>query len=94
MKPRPIAILWPDEQNFARFREVCGDIQSQTLNAYLAAIAVDIKAKESRGIIFERIEFDPDDLLAFAKAAGFDRAVSQVRAGFAVTLQQKRHRTD
>lgn len=90
-KARPQAVLWPTEENFARFREVCSDIQSETFEAYRLASSRDIKAKEAIGIEFERFEFDPDQLLVFAQAAGFDRVVSNIRALYAVALQMKRH---
>lgn len=90
-KARPQAVLWATEENFARFREVCSDVQSETLEAYWLATSRDIKAQEALGIEFERFEFDPDQLLIFAQAAGFDRVVSNIRALYAVALQMKRH---
>lgn len=90
-KARPQAVLWPTEENFARFREVCSDIQSETFEAYRMVTMRNIKAQEALGIEYERFEFDPDKLLIFAQAAGFDRVVSNIRALYAVALQMKRH---
>ena len=90
-KARPQAVLWPTEENFARFGEVCSDIQSETFEAYRTVTVRDIEAQEARGIEFERFEFDPDQLLVFAQAAGFDRVVANIRALYAVALQMKRH---
>jgi hypothetical protein len=38
--------LWPNEKNYARFREISDGIKSATLQGYRAAIAADLESKQ------------------------------------------------
>ncbi|MCD2325320.1 hypothetical protein LQ953_14960 [Sphingomonas sp. IC-56] len=67
--PDSIHVLWPDEKNYARFNEVCGGTLLPSAEAYKAAADPQLKAFEAQGIKVERLEFDPEELLAFAKGA-------------------------
>ena len=83
--PQPtITILWPDEENYAQFREVSDGIKSPTLEGYRAAISNDLESKERAGIKIEKISFKVDDLIAFARSRGLNRVDSQTRAQFAM----------
>jgi len=86
-----IAVLWPDAANYDRFREISeGGIKSATVEEYQAAIAPDLEKKAASGIHVERIAFDPEELLGWAKSIG-RRVDSQTRAGFAAMLDQRKN---
>lgn len=90
MTVRGIAVLWPDEKNYARFREVSSGIRAETLEAYRAAIGKDLEAKERAGIKIARVPFDIDELIAFAASRGFDGITSEIRATFAAMVAMRR----
>lgn len=88
--PQPtITILWPDEENYPRFGEVSDGIKSPTLEVYRAAISKDLDSKERAGIKIEKMPFEVDDLIAFARSRGLDRVDSQTRMEFALAVKLK-----
>ncbi|RYE83278.1 MAG: hypothetical protein EOP19_14225 [Hyphomicrobiales bacterium] len=90
MQHRPIAVLWPDEENYARFREISDGVTAATLKDYRASIAKDLEAKERAGIKFDRLPFDVEELLVFARSEGSARVTSKMRATFAAMQQHRR----
>jgi hypothetical protein len=84
-------LLWPDEQNFARFSEICGGLKYETLEAYLVPLNRYVAEQERLGIPVTKVAFDPEELLAFAKARGLDRVDSETRVLFAGMKADDRH---
>ncbi len=82
-------MLWPEEHNFARFREVCDDILTDDIDIYREGLRGYVKTEEARGIEVEWFEFDPNQLLIFALAAGFERCVGRVCRLYALALQTR-----
>jgi len=86
-----IAVLWPDAANYDRFREISeGDIKAATVEEYYAAVGPNLDHKAASGIHVERVAFDPEELLAYAKSVG-RRVDSQSRSAFAAMLDHRKN---
>jgi hypothetical protein len=86
-----VGALWPNAENYARFREVCVEEMPETVEAYHANAARHFEALAAKGIAVERIPFDPDALAAWAAARGAE-VNSQTRAAYAGVLLAERGR--
>ena len=85
------AMLWPDEQSFTRFREVCTDRIAPDHQTYV----LDIHAKLARRGISEesiwKLAFDPDELHKWCLLAGC-QVDAEGRARYAAFLADRHHR--
>lgn len=91
MPANRIAVLWPDTANYDRFREISeGDIKSATVEEYRAAVGPDLNNKAASGIHVERVAFDVEELLTFAKRNG-GRVDSKTRGAFAAMMDHRKN---
>lgn len=91
MNKERACVLWPDQQNFARFAEICGGLKYDTIEAYLVPLNQYAEEQERLGIPVAKVTFDPEELLAFAKARGLDRVDSETRVTFAAMKADDRY---
>lgn len=86
LEQKIMAVLWPDEQNYDRFRAICSiDELHDTLASYRAAANVRLRQIEREGLEIKRVSFDTEELLIFANERG--QAVDgRMRAEYAAFL--------
>lgn len=80
-----LATLWPSPENYARFKEICDDQIHETYEDYVASAGKKLGELEKRGVVFQRIGFDPDELAAWCRAE-FGKVNSESRAAYAAVL--------
>jgi len=86
-----LAVLWPDEGNYARFVEISEGQFAPTVEGYKATAEATLKYAERKGVTVHRVPFDPEELAQWAHRAG--RAVdAEARTTFAVMLARKANR--
>lgn len=86
-----VAVLWPDESNYARFLEISGGELAPTVERYKASADKTLKEAERRGVTVHRVSFDPDKLAEWARREG--RPVdAEARQLFAVMLARNGNR--
>lgn len=84
-KPVVVAVLWPDESNYARLCAVSTDQLPPTLAEFRHQMALRAVARQLTEADFFRITFDPDELARWCRASG--RAVnSEDREAYAAAL--------
>ena len=93
MAASDVGALWPDAQNYTRFRQICSDEMPDTIEAYHALAGRYLDELAAQGIVAERLAFDPDALAAWAAARG-KQVDSQTRAAYAGFLMTERDRPD
>jgi len=93
MAASDVGALWPDAQNYARFKQVCVEEMPDTVEAYHALAGSYLDELAAQGIVAERLAFDPDALAAWAAARG-KQVNSQTRAAYAGFLMLERGRPD
>ena len=86
-----VCALWPDAENYPRFRQVCSDEMPETVEAYHALAGRYLDELAGQGIVAERLAFDPDALAAWAAARG-EQVDSRSRAAYAAFLMLERDR--
>jgi hypothetical protein len=91
MAVQVIPILWPDEDQYGRFQEICGGKLPPTLQAYQVAVTEKIEKNGWSGLV-KKIRFDPEDLRAFADSLG-EEIHSYVRSRYAHHLWDEAHAT-
>ena len=91
MAASDVCALWPDAQNYARFKQVCSDRMPDTVEAYHALAGKYLDELAAQGIVAERLAFDPDALAAWAAARG-EQVNSRTRAAYAGILALERDR--
>ena len=91
MTTHDVCALWPDARNYQRFRQVCSDEMPATVEAYHAVAGRYLDELAGRGIVAERLAFDPDALAAWAAARG-GKVDSRSRAAYAAFLKLERDR--
>jgi hypothetical protein len=84
-----LALLWPSETNYPRFRQVCGADLPSSYDAFERAAAQTIRELEARGYCYRKIDVDPDDMVRWctevygAVNAESRAAYAEFSAGFA-----------
>lgn len=92
LEQKVVAVLWPDETNYQRFREICArDELHFTLESYRGAANPKLRQLESEGMEIVRLEFDTEELLIFANERGL-LVDARTRAEYAAFLCAKRER--
>lgn len=93
LEQKVVAVLWPDEHNYQRFRDICaGDELHFTLESYRAAANAKLRQLEREGMEIVRLEFDTEELLIFANEQGAP-VNPRTRAEYAAFLCAERDRT-
>ncbi|PCG09687.1 hypothetical protein COA17_07485 [Sphingomonas ginsenosidimutans] len=90
MPAKLVAFLWPTPENYARYVAVSDDRMHPTHAAFVAANAPKIEALAARGIIVQRVEFDPDEMAAWCRRE-FGAVNAEARGAYAATILMQRH---
>ncbi len=85
MPIQALAVLWPEPEQYARFREICSDEIHDTIEDYRARVGPKLEQLAARGIPVRKVSFDPEELLAFAQANGRE-VDSEARAQYGAWL--------
>lgn len=91
LEQKILAVLWPDERNYERFRAICSvDELHNSLASYRAAANVRLRQLEREGMEIERVSFDTEELLIFANERGAP-VDGRMRAEYAAFLVASRN---
>lgn len=69
-KPTVVAVLWPDESNYARLCAISADYMPPTLAEFHTELALRAAARDLTAADFFRITFDPDELARWCRENG------------------------
>jgi hypothetical protein len=79
-------VLWPNRENYARFRSVCDDAVQATFEEFEAIANPRLRQMEVRhDIVIEKIAFDPDRMAQWCRV-NFGKVDSDSRRHYAIFI--------
>ncbi|MDR3527404.1 MAG: hypothetical protein P4L57_08985 [Rhizomicrobium sp.] len=93
MSDTPDVALWPNRENYPRFRALCDDDVPPTFDEFEIAATRRLKSLAREGIHIQWVTFDPDEMAAWCRQ-NCGKVDSEARAQYAgfVFLSHKSRR--